>query len=142
MIWLGPVSSLFDYLTFALMWFVVCPAALGGTWSTLDNAGQAKFIILFQTGWFIESIVTQTLVVHVIRSPKVPFIGSRASWQLTMTTIAVMGIGVILPYSPLAQPLGFVPLPWQFWPWLGATLLCYVALAQLVKTWLARKGWI
>ena len=69
-------------------------------------------------------------------------IQSRASWQLTMTTIAVMGIGVILPYSPLAQPLGFVPLPWQFWPWLGATLLCYVALAQLVKTWLARKGWI
>ena len=79
MIWLGPVSSLFDYLTFALMWFVVCPHVCGGTWSELvaagNSAGQAQFIVLFHTGWFIESNITQTLVVHVIRSSQMPGVG-------------------------------------------------------------------
>ena len=78
--------------------------------------------------------MTQTLIIHVIRTSLIPFIQSRASWQLTMTTILIMLIGAILPYSPLAGPLGFVPLPWQFWPILAATLLCYVGLTQIIKS--------
>jgi Mg2+-importing ATPase len=97
---------------------------------------------LFHTGWFVESLMTQTLIVHVIRTNLIPFIQSRASWQLTMTTILIMGIGAVLPFSPLAPFLGFVPLPWQFWPFLLVTLVCYVALTQLVKVWLLRKSWI
>ena len=97
---------------------------------------------LFHTGWFVESLMTQTLIVHVIRTNLIPFVQSRASWQLTMTTILIMGIGAVLPFSPLAQFLGFVPLPWRFWPFLLATLICYVALTQLVKVWLLKKSWI
>ncbi len=149
-LFIGPISSLFDYTTYAFLWFILkcshltlaAPGELAARFAHPVDADHTYAAALFSTGWFVESLMTQTLIIHVIRTNQVPFIQSRASWQLTMTTIAVMGIGVILPYSPLAQPLGFVPLPWQFWPWLGATLLCYVALAQLVKTWLARKGWI
>jgi Mg2+-importing ATPase len=86
--------------------------------------------------------MTQTLIIHVIRTNLIPFIQSRASWQLSMTTLLIMAIGAYLPYSPLAAPLGFVPLPWQFWPILLATLLCYVSLTQLIKTWLVRKAWV
>jgi Mg2+-importing ATPase len=107
-----------------------------------DAANHTYFAALFNTGWFVESIMTQTLIIHVIRTNQIPFIQSRASWQLTMTTILIMGIGAYLPFSPLAKPLGFVPLPWQFWPILAATLLCYLALTQLIKMWLVRRNWI
>ena len=86
--------------------------------------------------------MTQTLIIHVIRTNLLPFVQSRASWQLTMTTILIMGVGAVLPYSPLAHYLGFVPLPWQFWPFLIVTLVCYVGLTQLVKMWLVKKRWI
>ena len=78
----------------------------------------------------------------VIRTNQIPFIQSRASWQLTMTTLAIMLVGALLPFSPLAQYLGFVPLPWQFWPLLAVTLLCYVGLTQLIKQWMVKKNWI
>jgi Mg2+-importing ATPase len=90
----------------------------------------------------VESLITQTLIIHVIRTNLIPFIQSRSSWQLSMTTILIMLIGVVLPYSPLAAPLGFVPLPWQFWPFLALTLVCYVGLTQVVKSWLIRKSWV
>jgi type I restriction enzyme R subunit len=82
------------------------------------------------------------LIVHIIRTNQIPFIQSCASWQLTMTTFAIMGIGAWLPFSPLAQYLGFVPLPWEFWPLLAVTLVCYVGLTQLIKQWMVRKGLI
>jgi len=97
---------------------------------------------LFSTGWFVESLMTQTLIIHVIRTNLLPFIQSRASWQLTMTTLLIIALGAYLPYSPLAGPLGFVPLPGLFWLFLLGTLLCYVGLTQLVKTWLIRKAWV
>ena len=149
-IFIGPISSIFDYTTYCLMWFYFKCSNLG-----LLPSGElaARFIgitepdktyaaALFHTGWFVESLMTQTLIVHVIRTNLIPFIQSRASWQLTMTTMLIMGIGAILPFSPLGQFLGFVPLPWQFWPFLLATLVCYVALTQLVKVWLLKKSWI
>jgi Mg2+-importing ATPase len=126
---IGPISSIFDYTTFFVMLYVF------GCW---DPARAS----LFQTGWFVESLITQTLVVHVIRTNQIPFIQSRASWQLTMTTVAIMAFAVWLPYSPLASALGFTALPPLYWPILLATLLCYVVLTQVVKMWLIRMAWL
>jgi Mg2+-importing ATPase len=99
-------------------------------------------VALFQTGWFVESLMTQTLIIHVIRTRKIPFIQARASMPLTLTTVVIMLIAALLPYSPLAPMLGFVPLPALFWPLLFLTLLCYVVPTQLVKMWLIRKKWL
>jgi Mg2+-importing ATPase len=146
-VFIGPISSIFDYTTFCLMWFyfkclnpVVTPELLARFHDDAVNHTYAA--ALFNTGWFVESIMTQTLIVHVIRTNLIPFIQSRASWQLTMTTIAIMGVGAWLPFSPVARYLGFVPLPWQFWPFLAVTLICYVGLTQVIKTWLIRKAWV
>jgi Mg2+-importing ATPase len=146
-IFIGPISSIFDYTTFCLMWFyfkcghvVVTPDLVARFHDDAVNHSSAA--ALFNTAWFVESIMTQTLIVHVIRTNLIPFIQSRASWQLTMTTIAIMAIGAWLPFSPLGNILGFVPLPWQFWPFLALTLLCYVALTQVIKSWLIRKAWV
>ena len=127
MIFIGPISSIFDYATFFVMLYVF------NSWANPS---------LFQTGWFTESLLTQTLIIHVIRTNLIPFIQSRASWQLTMTTLLIMAFGAYLPYSPLAETLGFVPLPTAFWGILLATLICYVGLTQLIKMWLARRGWV
>jgi Mg2+-importing ATPase len=97
---------------------------------------------LFQTGWFVESLMTQTLIIHVIRTNKIPFIQSRASWPLTVTTLSIMALGVWLPYSPLASSLGLTGLPRLYWPILLLTLLAYVGLTQVIKVWLLRKKWI
>ena len=85
---------------------------------------------------------TTALIVHVIRTSRIPFIQSRASWQLTLTTFLIMIVGASLPYTPLAPYLGFVPLPWQFWPILGVTLVCYLLLTQLIKHWMVKRNWI
>jgi Mg2+-importing ATPase len=87
-------------------------------------------------------VITQTLVVHVIRTRKIPFIQSRASWPLTLTTLAVMAIAVWLPHSPLAPALGFTALPKLYWAIMAATLFCYVTLTQAVKMWIIRKNWL
>jgi Mg2+-importing ATPase len=148
-VFIGPISSIFDYTTYLVMWFVFkCnqldlapPAELAHRFvnPSADNTYAAA---LFHTGWFVESLMTQTLIIHVIRTSLIPFIQSRASWQLTMTTLLIMAFGAWLPYSPLAPTLGFVPLPPLFWGILLATLVCYVGLTQLIKMQLARKGWI
>jgi Mg2+-importing ATPase len=123
-LFIGPISSLFDYLTFFILWhFFDCK----------NNPA------LFHTGWFIESLFTQTLIIHVIRTNKIPFIESRASWPLMLTSMIIVAIGAWLPFSPLADTLGFVPLPARFWLWLAAILVSYVILTQLVKTWFNKK---
>jgi len=146
---IGPISSIFDYTTFAVMWFFfkcsnlgMAPSEMAARFAGVTDPDKVYAAALFQTGWFVESIMTQTLIIHVIRTNMIPFIQSRSSWQLSMTTILIMSIGAYLPYSPLAPILHFVPLPWQFWPLLAATLLCYVGLTQVIKTWLVRKNWI
>jgi Mg2+-importing ATPase len=101
-----------------------------------DNKG------LFQTGWFVESLLTQTLIIHVIRTQRIPFLQSWASWPLTVTTAIIMMIGIWLPYSPLAEALEFQPLPALYWPLVGLTLVCYVLLTQGLKAWLMRRGWV
>jgi P-type Mg2+ transporter len=149
-IFIGPISSIFDYTTYAMMWFIFkCshlhlapPGELAARFAISAAPDATYAAALFHTGWFVESLMTQTLIVHVIRTDLIPFIQSRASWQLTTTTIIIMAIGAYLPFSPLARYLGFVPLPPLFWPLLLLTLVCYVALTQVVKVWLLRKSWI
>jgi len=128
-LFIGPCSSIFDYTTFLMMLFVF------KCWLPADAA-------LFQTGWFVESLLTQTLIIHIIRTNRIPFIQSRASWPLTITTAAIMTVGVWLPFSPIAGALGFRALPGLYWPLLILTLACYVVVTQTVKAWLLRKAWI
>jgi Mg2+-importing ATPase len=148
-LFIGPISSIFDYTTYALMWFffkcrlpdLAPPAALASQFlhSDTDHTYRAA---LFQTGWFVESLMTQTLIIHVIRTRKIPFIQARASTPLTLTTIIIMAVGAYLPFSPLAPMLRFVPLPVMYWPFIFVTLICYVILTQLVKMWLIGKKWL
>jgi Mg2+-importing ATPase len=126
---IGPVSSIFDYTTYFVMLYVF-------------HCWDISRAPLFQTGWFVESLLTQTLIIHVIRTRKIPFIQGRASWALTITTGVIMCISMWLPYSPLAGALGLVHLPPLYWPILFLTLLCYVVLTQLVKMWLMRRSWL
>ena len=126
---IGPISSIFDYTTFALLYFVL-------------KANDASHAALCQTGWFVESLMTQTLVIHVIRTNRIPFFQSVASWPLLATTVAVLCVGLWLPFSPFASALGFVALPAAYWPLLVGTVISYLLLTQLVKTWLRRRGWI
>jgi Mg2+-importing ATPase len=149
-LFIGPISSIFDYTTYAFMWLVfkcndlalVAPDALAARFAGAGETNQTYAAALFHTGWFVESLMTQTLVIHVIRTNQVPFLQSRASWQLTLTTVVIMALGACLPYSPLAEALGFVPLPRLYWPLLALTLICYIALTQAIKTWLIRKAWV
>jgi Mg2+-importing ATPase len=137
MVTIGPISSIFDYATFALMWFVFrCSAYLDPALGVTQRASLAS---LFQTGWFVESLLTQTLIVHIIRTKRVPFFGSRASLHMTLTTLLVMVVGAWLPYSPFASGLGMVPLPAVYWGWIGAFLLSYAALTHVVKTWFFKR---
>ncbi len=137
MIAVGPISSIFDYATFALMWFVfgcsgwLAPGASAATKLQLET--------LFHTGWFVESLLTQTLIVHIIRTNRVPFIQSRASLPLSLTTLAVAAIGIALPYSPVAGFFGLAPLPPSYWIWIAGFLAAYGALTHIVKTRFNRR---
>jgi Mg2+-importing ATPase len=137
MVWIGPISSIFDYATFALMWFVFQCSAFAATGKGL--AEQARLASLFQTGWFVESLLTQTLIVHIIRTRRIPFFESRASMPMTLTTLTIMGIAAWLPYSPFAGELGMVALPPAYWAWIAAFLATYATLTHLVKTWFIRR---
>jgi P-type Mg2+ transporter len=128
-LFIGPISSIFDYTTFFVMLYIF-------------KCWDPSRASLFQTGWFVESLMTQTLIIHVIRTNKIPFLQSRASWPLTATTVLIMALGMWLPYSPLASALGFTHLPRMYWPILMLTLFGYMSLTQIIKAWLLRKQWI
>ncbi len=133
MVFIGPISSLFDYATFALMWFFFnCRAYLDPATTPGQQEAWAQ---LFQTGWFVESLLTQTLIVHIIRTRRTPFFGSRASGYMMMTTLIIMGIGAWLPYSPFAAALRLVPLPASYWAWIALFLISYGILTHWAKTW-------
>jgi len=133
MVFIGPMSSIFDYATFALMWyFFGCSSFSDPGMGAAQQEMQAR---LFQTGWFVESLLTQTMIVHIIRTQRVPFFGSRASLHLTLTTLTIMAVAVWLPYSPFADTLGMVPLPAIYWAWIAGFLTTYGMLTHFVKTW-------
>ena len=121
LIFMGPVSSIFDYITFGVLFlYFQAPAAV------------------FQTGWFIESLLTQTLIIHVIRTNKVPFVESRASWQLILLSIAIVTAGFLIILTPIGAYFGFAALPAAYFPILAAIVLGYLVLGQVVKTALLR----
>lgn len=120
----GPISSIFDYLTFFIMLHVF------NSWQNPE---------LFHTGWFVESIFTQTLIIHIIRTNKIPFVESRASWPLIASSLIIVSVAAWLTVSPLAGTLGLVPLPPLYWLLLAVMLLCYMTLTQVVKSWFNKK---
>jgi Mg2+-importing ATPase len=128
-LYIGPISSIFDYTTYFVMLYVF-------------HCWDPSRASLFQTGWFVESLMTQTLIIHIIRTNKIPFIQSFASVPLILTSGIIMAVGMWLPYSSLASSLGLTDLPVLYWPILFVTLLCYVVLTQAIKAILLRKNWI
>ena len=126
MLCIGPISSIFDLTTFAVMWYV-----FGA--STVDRQS------LFQTGWFVEGLLSQTLIIHMIRTAKVPFIQSRAAAPLMLLSLAVMAAGIAIPYTRLGEAVGMVPLPAAFFPWLPARLVGYSMLTPIVKRLFLRR---
>lgn len=138
MIWLGPTSSVFDITTYILMFFVICPAVAGGAYGT-KGVDNVLFVSLFNAGWFVESLWTQTLVIHMIRTPKVPFIQSRASLPVLLSTSTAIAIGTVIPYTPFGKIIGMTAMPAVYFPWLIITVLCYMLLTTFIKTMYKRR---
>jgi P-type Mg2+ transporter len=135
-LFIGPCSSVFDYTTFLLMLYVF------GCRDTSTASHATHSASLFQTGWFVESLLTQTLIIHIIRTNKMPFVRSHASWPVFVMGLLVMTVGAGLSFSRAGRYLGFTELPGLYWPLLALTLVCYLALTQTAKMWLLRRRWI
>ena len=133
MFWMGPTSSIFDVITFILMYFFICPLVFGGQYHTLNQLQQFGFIGLFHAGWFVESLWSQTLVIHMIRTKETPFIDSKASWQLTsLTTIGVI-VGTIIPYTFIGETLQMEAMPLIYFGGLFIILILYMVLITVLK---------
>lgn len=131
MIWIGPISSIFDIATYLLMWWVF-------------KCQGPDMESLFQSGWFVEGLLSQTLIVHMIRTRKVPFIQSSASWPVMLMTFSIMAIGICIPFTSFGSSIGLTPLPLSYFPWLIGILLSYCVLTQWLKTRYIRvfKRWL
>lgn len=138
MLWIGPTSSVFDITTYLLMFFVICPAVCGGAF-TDPGTNHALFIMLFHTGWFVESLWSQTLVIHMIRTPKIPFFQSRASLIVTLVTCMGIAFGTVLPGTSLGAELGMTALPNVYFLWLAITIFLYMLLANGMKRIFVKK---
>ena len=138
-VYFGPTSSIFDITTYLLMYFIICPAVVGGDFHTLDAQQKIVFIALFHAGWFVESLWSQTLVLHALRTPKIPFIQSNATFAMfTITTLGIV-VGSILPFTGFGAELGLMPLPGTYWTWLVVTILAYLTLVTMVKKFYIKK---
>jgi P-type Mg2+ transporter len=126
MVWVGPASSVFDMTTFLLLWYVF-------------GANSPAHQSLFQSGWFIESLLTQTLVVHMIRTRKIPFLQSSAAAPVLGLTTAIIVIGMLLPYTAIGAKIGMMEMPPVYFAWLALTVVAYCALTQLVKVIYTRR---
>ncbi|MCL2567405.1 MAG: magnesium-translocating P-type ATPase [Alphaproteobacteria bacterium] len=133
MVWIGPTSSVFDITTFALLFFYICPLIVGGNFNELNASQQGLFIALFHAGWFVESLWTQTLVIHMIRTPKIPLLQSNSSFILTTFTSLGMLMGTILVYTPLGAKFQMEQLPFIFFPFLLLTIMLYMVLVTVLK---------
>jgi len=147
MIWIGPTSSVFDITTYLLMFFYICPKFVSGgipfsqiAEGTLIQSGmfagldmRTTFIALFHAGWFVESMWSQTLVIHMIRTPKVPFIQSRASFPVTALTCLGIALLTYIPFTAFGTMIGLVALPGEYFWWLAGTIILYMALATCLK---------
>lgn len=133
MFWIGPTSSVFDIATYILMYFFICPLVFGGQYHTLNEVQQLGFMGLFHAGWFVESLWSQTLVIHMIRTPDIPFIQSKASWQLTTLTTLGIAVGTIIPYTAFGKALDMVAMPAIYFPCLIVIIILYMILATILK---------
>ncbi|MBD2786153.1 magnesium-translocating P-type ATPase [Xenorhabdus sp. DI] len=131
MLWIGPTSSIFDITTYAVMWYVFA-------------ANSIEHQVLFQSGWFVEGLLSQTLVVHMLRTQKIPFVQSTAALPVLLTTLIIMVLGVYIPFSAFGTLIGLQPLPWEYFPWLIGTLISYCIVAQMMKRFYIRRfgGWL
>ena len=141
MLWIGPTSSVFDISTFLVLFRVICPLVTGGLpYSRLaDPSARALFESVFQAGWFIESMWTQALVIHMIRTPKIPFVQSRASTPVLLLSFAGIAAVTAIPFTGLGTILGFAKLPPVYFAWLALTVVCYMLLATAVKKLYVRR---
>ena len=126
MIFIGPISSVFDIVTYLVMWYVF-------------DCQSVDHQTLFQSGWFIEGLLSQTLIVHMIRTRKIPFFQSRASWQVTGLTLLIMAVGIVIPFTPFGSSIGLSALPLSYFPWLAGILLSYCVLTQVIKNWYIKR---
>ena len=126
MLFIGPISSIFDYTTYFTMYY-------------LFNANTVARASLFQTGWFVESLLSQTLIIHIIRTNRIPFVESRPSLSLMLASLAICAVGIWLPFSPFAGALGYTPLPGLYWPMVALMLVAYLSLTHFVKAWFHRR---
>lgn len=139
MVWFGPISSIFDILTFVVLYFVIIPQALGARYFSLLSFQQHNFIAIFHTGWYLVSLWTQTLVLHTLRTEKIPFLQSRSSLAMFLVTTITLIIGTIIPYTKLGLALDFSPMPKEFWFYLSMVVVLYLLLTTLVKNIYLRK---
>lgn len=141
MLWIGPTSSVFDISTYLLMYFIICPAMCGGQLfhQIADPVTQAYYIALFQAGWFVESMWSQTLVIHMIRTPKIPFIQSHASMPVTLLTFTGIAVLTIIPFTGFGTSIGLTALPAVYFAWLVLTIFLYMVLATVFKKIFVRK---
>ena len=135
----GPVSSLFDIIAYLLLYFVLCPAAVGAPFAASDAAARAQFAALFQTGWFVESIFTQSLVLHMLRGKRFPSARSHASLPVCVFTLGGIALLAAVPYTPVGAAFGLVPLPAMYFAFLAAIVVGYIALTTLAKRLYVRK---
>jgi len=147
MLRIGPTSSVFDITTFLLMYFVICPrfvsdgvlfhniaadaTVASGMFEGLDM--RMAYIGLFHAGWFVESMWSQTLVIHMLRTPKIPILQSRASFHLATITLLGMTALTVIPFTFVGRKIGLVPLPGVYFAWLALTIVLYMLLAQWMK---------
>ncbi len=134
MAWIGPISSIFDILTYIILYFIICPAVAGGEYTSLTTeSSKLLFMMTFQAGWFIESMWSQTLIIHIIRTDKIPFIQSRASKSLTFLSLFGIALVTIIPFTQVGIALGFSKLPSVFFLWLALIMVLYILLVLIVK---------
>ncbi|NLK08138.1 MAG: magnesium-translocating P-type ATPase [Firmicutes bacterium] len=141
MLWIGPTSSVFDITTFVLMYYVIAPSAVGGKLyhQLTDPALKAMFVSVFQAGWFVESMWSQTLVIHMIRTPKIPFIQSSASLPVAALTFTGILVLTLIPFTGFGAQIGLAALPPVYFAWLAVTVLLYMGLAQWFKNIYVRR---
>ena len=135
----GPISSVFDILTFAYLFFVLCPAVCGGSFASLTGAAQAHFVMVFQTGWFLESMWTQILILHLLRTQNVPLLQSRPSRPVMLVTLLGTLLFTVLTFTSLGGLIGLTALPPVYFAYLAVAVLLYLLWVSMAKRWYVRK---
>ena len=146
MLWIGPTSSIFDITTYALTYFIICPKFVPGANGRLfhqipigETEVRSIYVMMAQSMWFVESMWTQTLVIHMIRTKKMPFLRSNASFQLTTLTWLGIAVLTVIPFTAFGANIGLYPIPGAFFGWLAITVIAYMILVTIVKNIYVKK---